>query len=147
MSTVYESKYEKCLLQLLGVMWIPDRFRFDFCCCFWESFKAWLLDFWFFLKVKDGDEEMLANFWKLNSYVAGSYDVRRDFELLNQELLKVEKNAAANRIFYLALPPSVFEPVTSNIRNTCMSQRYGIFCCVQCCIIYWQHGNIFLIRT
>ena len=27
-----------------------------------------------------------------------------------------------NRIFYLALPPSVFEPVTQNIRIACMSK-------------------------
>ncbi|CAG7718452.1 unnamed protein product, partial [Allacma fusca] len=35
----------------------------------------------------------------------------------------IEKNSPANRVFYLALPPSVFEPVTSNIRNTCMAQK------------------------
>ena len=28
----------------------------------------------------------------------------------------------ANRVFYLALPPSVFEPVTTNLRKCCMSQ-------------------------
>lgn len=76
-----------------------------------------------YMGVRDGEEESLDNFWKLNTYVAGNYDVRRDFELLNQELCKQEKNSAANRVFYLALPPSVFEPVTSNIRNTCMAQR------------------------
>ena len=67
---------------------------------------------------------MYEKFWELNEYVAGSYDQRRDFELLNQEISKKEKNLAANRLFYLALPPSVFEPVTTNIRNTCMGTRY-----------------------
>lgn len=74
-------------------------------------------------QVKPEEKEAVENFWKANIYVAGSYDTRRDFELLNQEIGKLEKNAAANRIFYLALPPSVFESVTTNIRNACMAQR------------------------
>merc|ERR1711994_125278 len=32
-----------------------------------------------------------------------------------------EQGCPANRLFYLALPPSVFEPVTSQIKETCMS--------------------------
>lgn len=75
-------------------------------------------------QVKPDEKEAYECFWQLNDYVAGSYDVRRDFELLNQEICKKEKNAAANRLFYLALPPSVFEPVTSNLQHTCMATRY-----------------------
>lgn len=74
-----------------------------------------------YMKVKPEEQEAYETFWQLNSYVKGNYDARRDFESLNQELSKKEKNAPANRIFYLALPPSVFEIVTSNIRDTSMS--------------------------
>lgn len=76
--------------------------------------------------MKPDESEAYEQFWQVNDYVAGSYDGRRDFELLNQEIAKKEKNAAANRLFYLALPPSVFEPVTSSLRNTCMATRYKL---------------------
>ncbi|CAG9808115.1 unnamed protein product [Chironomus riparius] len=74
-----------------------------------------------YMKVKDEEKEKYEQFWKINYYVAGSYTERRDFEMLNQEMSKHDNLSTANRLFYLALPPSVFEPVTVNIRNTCMA--------------------------
>ncbi|XP_008469502.1 glucose-6-phosphate 1-dehydrogenase isoform X1 [Diaphorina citri] len=77
-----------------------------------------------FMQVKPGQEQRYEDFWKKNHYFSGSYDTRKDFELLHQELLGHEKtNGAANRLFYLALPPSVFENVTVHIRNTSMAPR------------------------
>lgn len=77
-----------------------------------------------YMKVQPGEEEKYENFWNLNHYVAGSYDQRRDFELLNQEVSKFEKNSpTANRIFYLALPPSVFQSVTVHIRSSLMGEK------------------------
>ncbi|KAF2361080.1 Glucose-6-phosphate dehydrogenase C-terminal [Trinorchestia longiramus] len=73
-----------------------------------------------YVKAKPAEEERLEQFWSINHYVKGSYDARRDFELLNQELGKLS-GERTNRIFYLALPPSVFEPVTTNIRACCMA--------------------------
>merc|ERR1712110_1046138 len=73
------------------------------------------------VKAKEGEEELLEQFWNNNHYVAGSYDTQRDFEMLNQEMVAVEKGHA-NRLFYLALPPSVFKPVTSMLKASCMSQ-------------------------
>ncbi|CAL4123030.1 unnamed protein product, partial [Meganyctiphanes norvegica] len=75
-----------------------------------------------YMKLKEDEKERYEEFWKLNYYVKGSYDTRRDFELLDQEITKVG-TARANRIFYLALPPSVFEPVSTNLRATCMAQQ------------------------
>jgi len=72
------------------------------------------------VKAKEGEEDLLEQFWATNHYVAGSYDTQRDFELLNQEMAAVEKGQA-NRLFYLALPPSVFKPVTSMLKAACMS--------------------------
>lgn len=68
--------------------------------------------------------ERFDAFWKTNYYIAGNYDLRTDFEKLNQELAAHEKTHIANRIFYLALPPSVFEKVTVHIRNACMAPKY-----------------------
>lgn len=85
------------------------------------------------LQVKEEEMERLESFWAANRYVAGAYDSRRDFELLNQELnaaqLPGERQLSmlnANRLFYLALPPSVFEVVTANIRHACMATKYKL---------------------
>ncbi|XP_049953438.1 glucose-6-phosphate 1-dehydrogenase isoform X1 [Schistocerca serialis cubense] len=76
-----------------------------------------------YMKVKEGEKEKYEEFWAHNKYIAGSYDSRRDFELLNQELMTCENGTSANRLFYLALPPSVFEDVTVHIRNSCMAVK------------------------
>ena len=67
------------------------------------------------VKAKEGEEELLEQFWAANHYVAGCYDTQGDFQRLNQEMVAVEKGIA-NRLFYLALPPSVFKPVTSMLK-------------------------------
>jgi len=75
------------------------------------------------IKIGSDEEALYEKFWKLNNYVAGSYDQRRDFEILNQEISKFEKNSKMNRLFYLALPPSVFESVTLHIKQNCMGTK------------------------
>ncbi|XP_042214328.1 glucose-6-phosphate 1-dehydrogenase-like [Homarus americanus] len=75
-----------------------------------------------FMKVGESEQERYEQFWKVNSYVKGSYDTRRDFELLDQEMNKVA-TPRANRIFYLALPPSVFDIVTTNLKACCMATQ------------------------
>lgn len=77
-----------------------------------------------YMKVKDDEKERYEEFWKLNHYSAGSYTERIDFEKLNQQMSKFDKQSNANRLFYLALPPSVFETVTVHIRETCMGLQY-----------------------
>ena len=59
----------------------------------------------------------------MNSYVRGSYTEKGAFEDLNAALLKLESGKkAGNRLFYLALPPSVFDTVTTCIKGSCMSK-------------------------
>lgn len=77
----------------------------------------------FFIKVKPEEEGRYEEFWNCNYYIAGGYDSRLDFENLNKDIQIHENVPVANRIFYLALPPSVFEPVTVHIRNSCMAQK------------------------
>lgn len=76
-----------------------------------------------YMKVKLGEERKYEDFWNLNSYMSGQYDSRTDFEKLNQDIHLFEKGPVANRLFYLALPPSVFEEVTVFIKNTCMGEK------------------------
>jgi glucose-6-phosphate 1-dehydrogenase len=55
----------------------------------------------------------------LNSYVAGSYDKGEDFDNLNAEANKLSKQESAHRLFYLALPPSVYGTVSEMISKHC----------------------------
>lgn len=74
------------------------------------------------LQIKDGEGDKLDKFFAVNSYVKGSYTDDDAFKGLNEALLKQEKGCkTGNRLFYLALPPSVFEPVTTLIKKYCMS--------------------------
>lgn len=76
------------------------------------------------MKVKSDEEKKYEEFWKLNYYMAGQYDSQKGFEVLNYELKKYEEGYnITNRLFYLALPPNVFENVTVHIRNVCMSDK------------------------
>lgn len=76
-----------------------------------------------FMKVKPEEKAKYEAFWRLNYYVAGSYDSKHDLGVLNQEISKFETGPHANRIFYLALPPSVFETITEVIKETCWSKK------------------------
>ncbi|XP_065165362.1 glucose-6-phosphate 1-dehydrogenase isoform X1 [Atheta coriaria] len=76
-----------------------------------------------YMKVKPNEQERYEAFWRINHYVAGAYDQGADFEVLNKEMCKHEIGPVANRLFYLALPPSVFEPVTVNIKEKCMATK------------------------
>lgn len=74
--------------------------------------------------------EVVSDFLKLVSYVAGAYDNEEGFLKLNEEITKYEesKNGAegsSRRLFYLALPPSVYRIVCKMIRNHCMNQGEG----------------------
>jgi len=72
------------------------------------------------VKAKEGEEELLEQFWAVNGYVAGGYNSNEDIENLVKEIQEKEK-CCANRLFYLALPPSVFKDITSVIKASCMS--------------------------
>ena len=91
-----------------------------------------------YIKLKDEDETMLfEEFLQHNVYVQGNYDRPEDFQRLMKtvDLLEHsgdEQSKINNRLFYLALPPTVFEPVTSLIHKFCMSKTYcWLFFCWQ----------------
>lgn len=83
---------------------------FQYCCNF------------FCLKVKEDEKEKLEEFFKINHYVSGAYDSPAAFENLNTEITKLETTNECDRIFYLALPPSVFIPVTQMVKDHCESK-------------------------
>ncbi|XP_003382987.1 PREDICTED: glucose-6-phosphate 1-dehydrogenase-like [Amphimedon queenslandica] len=75
-----------------------------------------------YIKAKDDEKAKLDSFFAANDYVKGSYTEAEAFTALNDALLKIEKGRKGNRLFYLALPPSVFDSVTKLIKTQCMSK-------------------------
>ncbi|XP_020909093.1 glucose-6-phosphate 1-dehydrogenase [Exaiptasia diaphana] len=70
-----------------------------------------------FIKNKDEAKETLEKFWKICSYVKGPYNEKSGYVSLNTELNKLADKCVQNRLFYLALPPSVFVDATQNIKE------------------------------
>eukprot|EP00037_Helgoeca_nana_P028694 m.339358 g.339358 ORF g.339358 m.339358 type:complete len:591 (+) comp27814_c1_seq19:108-1880(+) len=73
-----------------------------------------------FIKVSADKQDKLERFFSKCVYFKGAYDTAGSFTELNAYLTKLEtdlKHTATRRMFYLALPPSVFESVTEHIRN------------------------------
>ena len=67
----------------------------------------------------------MSDFYKNWSYVKGPYNEPSGFKNLNAELDKLgEGKDVVNRLFYLALPPSVFMDTSENIKEYCMGSKY-----------------------
>ena len=65
-------------------------------------------------------EEQLETFCEVCTYLAGQYDQGEPFEELDRQLQEYEKDRKeGNRVFYMALPPSVFIPVSQNLKKHC----------------------------
>jgi len=81
-----------------------------------------------YIKNQDQDEikQKIDEFKKVCSYISGGYEDDPSFQKLNSHIEEIEKgykSAEANRLFYLALPPSVFIPVTKHLRQNCYSSK------------------------
>ncbi|KAH8118292.1 glucose-6-P dehydrogenase [Phellopilus nigrolimitatus] len=78
-----------------------------------------------YIKNSDDDPEVSAKieeFKKFSTYISGSYEEPAAFEALNKHLEEIEskyQTKERNRVFYLALPPSVFIPVAKHLRENC----------------------------
>ncbi|KAH9602281.1 hypothetical protein KSS87_015442 [Heliosperma pusillum] len=71
--------------------------------------------------------EEVTNFLSLIKYVSGSYETEEGFWLLDKEISKHEceqnsQDGIARRLFYLALPPSVYPSVCRMISLCCMTK-------------------------
>lgn len=62
-------------------------------------------------------------FFSKNSYVRGRYDDSSSFAELSHHLSSLPGGSDANRLFYLALPPTVYQQVGTNISTQCMSDK------------------------
>jgi glucose-6-phosphate 1-dehydrogenase len=85
-----------------------------------------------YIKNPNDDAEVTSDiddFKKFTSYLSGSYEDPASFKELNKHLEEIEshyQSKECNRLFYLALPPSVFVPVAKNIKDECYVSKGGI---------------------
>ena len=76
-----------------------------------------------FLKLTEEQKPLAQKFFSINAYVsADGYGDLSSYKKLDDEILKHEKAANGNRVFYLALPPSVFK-VNNNDNNNNNKQQ------------------------
>ncbi|CAA2975881.1 glucose-6-phosphate 1-dehydrogenase, cytoplasmic isoform [Olea europaea subsp. europaea] len=71
--------------------------------------------------------EDVSKFLQLIKYVSGSYDAAEGFQALGKAISEHETSrssseGSARRLFYLALPPSVYLQVCKLIKNTCTNK-------------------------
>ncbi|GAB4847933.1 Glucose-6-phosphate 1-dehydrogenase, cytoplasmic isoform [Ancistrocladus abbreviatus] len=82
------------------------------------------------LQTKDattGYDQDVSEFLQLIKYVSGSYDTDDGFRFLDEEITKYEhakisQGGVTRRLFYLALPPSVYPSVCKMIKLWCMNK-------------------------
>lgn len=82
-----------------------------------------------YIKNPDNNEELqkkIESFQSISTYVAGAYDKDEDFQALEQHLQEIESQYPTperNRIFYFALPPSVFLSVAAGLKKNNYTER------------------------
>lgn len=65
-------------------------------------------------------ENQLEEFCGMCTYVSGQYDQDDSFHNLTKHLEELEKGQKeTNRVFYMALPPSVFIQVSQHLKRCC----------------------------
>ena len=85
-----------------------------------------------YIKNPNKDAQITAKieeFKKFSTYLSGSYEDSASFKALNKHLEEIEshyQSKECNRLFYLALPPSVFVPVAQNIKDECYVTKGGL---------------------
>ncbi len=68
----------------------------------------------------DDMKNQLEQFCAMCTYISGQYDQDAPFVVLKEHLDELEKGQPeTNRIFYMALPPSVFIPVSQHLKKIC----------------------------
>ncbi|KAG9292869.1 hypothetical protein G9A89_016231 [Geosiphon pyriformis] len=73
----------------------------------------------------EGNNQKIPEFLKICTYISGSYDNDEDYQRLNKAIVEIEGNQDVdkNRVFYMALPPSVFVAVATGIKKNVYSKR------------------------
>ncbi|ESO10056.1 hypothetical protein HELRODRAFT_73159 [Helobdella robusta] len=70
-----------------------------------------------YLKVSNDQTKLLESFFNVNYYIQGNYDDKDGFEQLDKKIKELDM--CSHRIFYFALPPTVYKSVSSLIHLHC----------------------------
>ena len=69
-------------------------------------------------------EEQLDAVCEACTYLAGKYDQDEPFQQLDQHIQEIENTRKeGHRVFYMALPPSVFITVSQHIKKNCYPKK------------------------
>lgn len=105
---------------------LPQNFKiYLFCRTYLEVSKFRLQVIPYMELDKNRDPVKYNYFWtNVHSY-RGMYDNLTDYVRLRDFMILQEKKfdcTVANRIFYLAIPPAIFDPITLNLTRKCLSK-------------------------
>ncbi|KAG8821514.1 Glucose-6-phosphate 1-dehydrogenase [Serendipita sp. 401] len=82
-----------------------------------------------YIKNESDDQDLNAKieqFKSLSTYVAGDYDGDNGYQELNKKIEEIEskyQSQERNRLFYMALPPSVFQKVAIGLKKNCYTDK------------------------
>ena len=69
-------------------------------------------------------EEQLDAFCDICTYIPGQYDQDEPFKQLDKHIEEIEHGRKeGNRVFYMALPPSVFITVSQHLKRNCYPSK------------------------
>jgi hypothetical protein len=86
-------------------------------------------------------EKQLEEFCGFCTYISGQYDKDESFQDLEKHLQELEQGRKeTNRIFYMALPPSVFTTVSQHLKRNCYPKN-GISRVIVCCLYAASRSN------
>jgi glucose-6-phosphate 1-dehydrogenase len=86
-------------------------------------------------------EKQLEEFCGFCTYISGQYDKDESFIELEKHLQDLEKGRKeTNRIFYMALPPSVFTTVSQHLKRNCYPKNGISRVIVRCPPSIWRHA-------
>lgn len=71
------------------------------------------------------DEKKYDKFWhEVNRYIRGGYDTDEDYKKLDAQINEWEKTATkANRLYYMALPSTVYQQAIAPLKANAMSKK------------------------
>lgn len=76
-------------------------------------------------RLPNETSDAIAQFASTIDYVQGNFDEQNSYIELAKHLHRIEHewNALSNFIFYLAVPPEIYEPIIRNIRSTALYRQ------------------------
>lgn len=92
-----------------------------------DAFKERLRPF--FQLIKEGDEDLAEDFLKLIHYRSAPYNEPEGFKALEEDIQKYDNEKGvteSHRLYYLALPPSVFTTVAKMLKDHCHPRDKGL---------------------